>query len=140
MNCSCGRNNSIIIRTKVLGLFNRECLKDKRREEINQVEGVFWIGTFGQLPVVVTIDKQLNVSSQGTHSPRKASGLARQTFEIMTQIGIDGFDGVGFLLVGSHFVGSSIIQGVISRKGIAVILFGLRCSFQAGLQGFRSSL
>ena len=58
----------------------------------------------------------------------------------MAQVGIDSFDGVGLLFVGSHFIGSAIVECVIDRKGIGVILFGLRCAFQASLQGFGGTL
>lgn len=54
----------------------------------------------------------------------------------MTKIGVDRFDRIGLLFVGAHFVGSTIVEIVIRRKGIRVVLFGLRCAFQAGLQGF----
>ena len=52
----------------------------------------------------------------------------------MAQVCIDCLDRVGFLFVGTHFVGSAIVQVVISWKGIAVVLSGLRRTFQAGLQ------
>jgi len=57
----------------------------------------------------------------------------------MTQIRIDSFHRKGFLLVGSHFIGSAIVQRVIDWKGIAVVLFGLGSTFQAGLHSLRRS-
>lgn len=89
--------------------------------------------------MVVTVNEELHVSRQGVQASRKASRLTREPFQVMPQIGIDGFDRVGFLLVGSHFIGSAILQGVVDRKGIRVILLGLWSAFQAGLHGLRSS-
>jgi len=102
------------------------------------VKGVLREQAFDELSMVVTIDKELHVSDQGLHFSRKTSGLACQAFPIMLQIGIDRFDGVGSCLSG-RFIRSAIIQGVIGRKRIAVVLFGLGGSLQAGLQGFRRS-
>ena len=58
----------------------------------------------------------------------------------MAQTCIHGFDRIGLLFVHSHFVGCAIVECVIGWKGIRVVLFGLWCSFQAGLQRFRGSL
>ena len=103
------------------------------------MKGVFWKKVFSQLSVVVTINEELNVSGERLHASREAPGFASQTFQIMTQISIDGFHGIGFLFVGAHFIGSPIVEIVIRRKGIGVVVFGLRRSFQAGLQGFGGS-
>jgi hypothetical protein len=89
--------------------------------------------------VVITVDEQLKIFRQGLHSSGEASRFASQTFQVMTEIGIDCFHGIGLLFIGPHFIGSPIIKIVISRKGIAVVLFGLRRSFQASLQGFAGS-
>ena len=90
--------------------------------------------------MVVTIDKELQVSDQSVHLSGKAPGLASQAFQVMPQIGIHRFHRIGFLFVRSHFIGSTIIQGVVDRKCIAVILFGLRRTLQTGLQRFAGSL
>lgn len=101
------------------------------------MEGIFREAAFCQLSVVVTIHKELHVFSQGLHSSRKTSGPACQAFQIMSQICIDRFNGVGFLLICPHFIRSTIIQRVIGRKRITVVLFCLWSTFQAGLQGLR---
>lgn len=97
------------------------------------MKGVFWKKAFSELSMVVTIDEKLNVSGEGLHAAGEASGLASQTFQVMSQIRIHGFDGVGFLFIGAHFIRSAIIQGVVARKSITVILSGLWSAFQTGL-------
>src|SRR5262252_8684547 len=57
----------------------------------------------------------------------------------MSQIGVYGFHRIGLVLVGAHFTGSAIVQGVVPRKGITVVLARLRSSIQAGLQRFAAS-
>ncbi len=57
----------------------------------------------------------------------------------MAEVCIDRFDRIGLLFISAHFIRSTIVEIVIRRKGIGVILFGLRRSFQAGLQGFGGS-
>lgn len=57
----------------------------------------------------------------------------------MAEVGIDCFHRISLLFVGAHLVGRSIVESVIARKGIRVILFGLGCPFQTGLQGFGGS-
>jgi hypothetical protein len=52
----------------------------------------------------------------------------------MTQVSIHGFDGVGFFFIIAHLIRCTIIERVIDRKGITVILFGLRSPLQASLQ------
>ena len=89
--------------------------------------------------MVVTIDKELNVFRQGLQASGKAPRFASQPFEVMTKVSVDCFDRIGLLFVGAHFVGSTIVEVVISRKGIGVVLFGLRRSFQAALQGCAGS-
>ena len=103
------------------------------------MKGVFGETTFRQLSVVVTIDKELDVFHQSLDTSREATRLPCQPFEIMPQVGIDRFHGIGFLLVGAHFVGSTIVKCVIHRKGIRIVVFGLRSPFQACLQGFGGS-
>ena len=90
--------------------------------------------------MVVTIHEELNILGQCLHSSGKTSRLACQSFQVMPQISIDRFHRVGFLFVCPHFIGSTIVQSIINRKGIAVILFGLRCPFQTSLHSFRSPL
>jgi len=104
------------------------------------VKGVFRKQSFGYLPVIVTIDEKLNVLGQALHSSGETSGFACQALEVMTEIGIDRLDRIGLLFVGAHLLGSAIVEGVIGRQGIRVILFGLGCPLQAGLQGFRGAL
>ena len=76
----------------------------------------------------------MNVPVQSVCSSGKASGFASQTFQVMSQIGIDSLHRISFFLVRSHFVWSSIIVCVINRECVTVVLFGLRCFFQACLQ------
>jgi hypothetical protein len=97
------------------------------------VKGVFWKKAFSELSMVVTIDEKLNVSGEGLHASGEASGFASQTFQVMAQICIHGFDGVGLLFIGAHFIRSAIIQGVVARKSITIVLSGLRSAFQTGL-------
>lgn len=52
----------------------------------------------------------------------------------MSQIRIDRLHRIGLFFVGAHFIGSTIVQIVIGRKGITVVLSGLRSAFQTGLQ------
>lgn len=52
----------------------------------------------------------------------------------MPQVGIDRLDRIRLLFVGTHFVGSPVIQVVIAWKGITVVLASLRRTFQTGLQ------
>ena len=61
--------------------------------------------SFHNLPLNVAIDKQENVLVQSVCSSGKASGFASQTFQVMSQIGIDGFHRISLFLVRSHFVG-----------------------------------
>ena len=103
------------------------------------MKGVFWIKAFHDLAMVVTINKETNISGERLHSSWEASGSASQPFQIMAQIGIDCFHRICLFLVSSHFIGCTIIKRVIHRKGITVILFGLWCPFQTGLQSFTSS-
>ena len=100
------------------------------------MKGVLWEEAFSELAMVVAINEELNVFRQGLHSSRETSRSASQTFEIMAKICIDRFHRIGFLFVGAHFVGSPIVECVIDRESIGIILFGLRCTFQAGLQSF----
>ena len=58
----------------------------------------------------------------------------------MAQICIDSFDRVGFLFIVSHFIRSTIIQGVIPWKSITVVLLGLGSALQTGLQRFGCSV
>lgn len=57
----------------------------------------------------------------------------------MAEVCIDCFHRIGLLFVGAHLVGCPIVKSVIGRKGIRVILFGLGCLFQTGLQDFGGS-
>lgn len=104
------------------------------------MKGVFWKKPFSELAMVVTIDEKLNVSGEGLHASGEASGFASQTFQVMAQIRIDGFDGVGLLFIGAHFIRSTIIQSVVTGKSITVILPGLRRTFQTGLERLRRSV
>ena len=45
---------------KSRGRKSGECLR-KRTDEVDEVKGVFWKETFGQLSVVVAVDKELNI-------------------------------------------------------------------------------
>ena len=94
---------------------------------------------FHELPLVVTIGKQADASSQGLQLARETPGFASQTFQVMTQVSIHCFHRIRFFLIRAHFVGCSIIQGVIEWKGIRVVLFGLWSAFQTGLHGFPTS-
>ena len=89
--------------------------------------------------MVVTVDEQLKVFRQGLHSSGETSRFASQSFQVVAEIGIDCFHGIGLLFIGPHFIRSPILKIVISWKGIAVVPFGLRRSFQASLQGFAGS-
>jgi len=40
------------------------------------VKRIFWVEVFHKLSLVVTIDKELNVSGEGVHSSGETSGLA----------------------------------------------------------------
>ena len=51
----------------------------------------------------------------------------------MAQVRIDGFDRIGFVFVGSHFIRCAVVQGMVNRKSITVIPFGLGCLFQTSL-------
>lgn len=103
------------------------------------MKGVFGKASFCQLPVVVAINKELQVLDQGLQSSSETTRLASQSFEIMPEIRVDGFDGIGLLFVSTHFVGSAIVECVIDWKGVRIVMFGLRSAFQASLQGFCSS-
>jgi hypothetical protein len=103
------------------------------------MKGVLRIEAFHELAMVVTIDKEFDMSGEGLQASRETSRSASQAFEVMTQIRIDRFHGVGLLLIGAHFIRRTIIQGVIAWKGIAVVLFGLRRSLQTGLESFGGS-
>ena len=82
------------------------------------MKGVFRKPTFGELPVVIAVSEELDVFCQGLQSARETTGLASQALEVMAQICVHGFDRIGLLFVGSHFVGSTIIEVVIGWKGI----------------------
>jgi hypothetical protein len=68
----------------------RECLRD-RTKEIDEMKGVFRVDALHELPLVITIGKQADVSGKGIEPARKAPGLASQPFQVMTQICIDSF-------------------------------------------------
>jgi predicted membrane protein len=117
----------------------RECLR-KRTKEVNEVKGVFGKQSLRQLSVVVTVDEELKVLGQGLDSSGETSGSACQPFQVMTEVCIHCFHRIGFLFVGAHFIRSAIVERVIDRQGIGVILLGLGCPLQAGLQGCGGSL
>ena len=95
---------------------------------------------FHQLALVVAVDEELNILCQGLDSAGEATRSTSEALEVMTKVCIDSFHRTGFLFIGAHLIRSAIVEGVIDRKGIRVILFGLWCSFQANLQSFRGSL
>ena len=117
----------------------RECLR-KRTKKVNEVKGVFGKQSLRQLSVVVTVDEELKVLCQGLDSSGETAGFACQPFQVMTEVCIHCFHRIGLLFISTHLVGSPIVEGVINRQGIGVILLGLRCSLQAGLQGLRGAL
>ena len=82
------------------------------------MKGIFRELTFCQLSLVVTVDEQTKVFNQGLQPSRKTTRAASQALEVMSQVRIDSFHSISFLFVGSHFIGSSIIQSVINWKGI----------------------
>ena len=49
--------------------------------EVNEMKGVFGKTTLNQLPVVVAVDKELNILHQGSHSSCEASGFASESFQ-----------------------------------------------------------
>ena len=51
---------------------------------MDQVKGVFWVEAFHKLTMVVTKDKELNVSGERLHATGETSGFASQSFEVMT--------------------------------------------------------
>jgi hypothetical protein len=57
----------------------------------------------------------------------------------MSKVSVDCLHRIGFLFIGTHFVGCTIVQVVLGRKGIAVVLSGSRSTFQGGLQVLRAS-
>ena len=93
------------------------------------MKGVLRIEAFHKLALVITIHKELNVFGERLYSSGEASRLASQTFQIMAQICIDGFDRVSFLFIVSHFIRSAIIQSVVPWEGVTEILLGLGSAF-----------
>ena len=75
--------------------------------------------------MVVTVDEELKISSEGLHSAGEASRFANQALQIMTKVCVDSFNWIGFLLIRTHFVWSAVIVFVIARNRIRVILLGL---------------
>ena len=63
------------------------------------MKGIFGKPPLGQLSVVVTIDKQSDILDQGMQPSGEATRSSCEAFEVMAQICVDRFHGVGLLLV-----------------------------------------
>lgn len=78
-----------------------------------------------QLAAVITIDKQAQGTFECKGTARETTRRSGQTSQIVSQLGIIPFDGVGIGLPFRHFISAEVIpEAVIHIKGIAVIVFG----------------
>jgi hypothetical protein len=78
-----------------------------------------------ELASVVAIDKQTQGTFQGIRTARKASRRSCQTCQIVAQLGVAGFHGVGIGFAFRDFISAQVIpQVIISIKGVAVIQLG----------------
>lgn len=82
-----------------------------------------------KLPTVEAIDKQAQGTLKRMGTARETPRRAGQASQVMPQLSIVGFDGIGVAFAFRDCVAAPVIpQAVIGRPGIAVVVFGLgRC-------------
>ena len=99
------------------------------------MEGVVWEPAAFELALVEAVDEQADSTVQRIRATREAARGSCQTSEIVTQLGIVGFDGVGLGLAFGDFVATKVEPergvGLIS---ITVIPLGLGPLIDHGLQ------
>lgn len=85
------------------------------------------VALFVELATVVAVDKQAQGTFQCVRATREASRRSGQPRQVMAQLGVVSFNGVGIRFAFRDFISAQVIpQAVIGIEGITEVLLGLR--------------
>lgn len=110
-------------------------------DELVDMSRVIGKALFLQLASIETIHKELQGCLQCFWTTRKTARAARQTSQIVAQLGVIRFDRVGIGFALGDFIHTPVIpQAIIDIKGVAIIALGLWSLIHQFLDGCLRSL
>ena len=96
---------------------------------------------FTQLAAVVTIDKQAQRTFEGNGAARETTRRSCQPSQVVSQLGVVGFDRVGIRFTFRNFIPTKVIpQAIIGIECVTVILLCLGGFIHHFLDGWLSTL